>query len=179
MKRIVTVVFEDDTEATVDDMQTIVAYVNVFALQPHWRAGAADTSLDHPRFWMKRIVTVTFEDGTEATIDDMQALVRYLNSFRSQQNFRTLAADTTIDWAAHALENTQREIARLQKKAALAAERAKPRGKAKDVTPQMARETLASVIVDKDSTWSASKETAKKLGFSKRTLNRRVKKSAP
>ena len=128
---------------------------------------------------MKRIVAVTFDDGTEAMVADMQALVQYVEVFRLQQGLRELATDPNIDWAARGEQLDKWNADRLEKKRAIRATRSKPRGRAKDVTPEKARETLDRIVADRLTGWEASKAAAKELGISKRTLNRRIKKSAP
>ena len=63
---------------------------------------------------MKPIVAVIFEDGTEATVADMQALVRYVKSFSQEQEHRELAADPDVDWDARRKALDQWNAARLE-----------------------------------------------------------------
>lgn len=65
---------------------------------------------------MQKIIAVQFEDGTIASVDDMQVLVRYISDFNLQQSYRALAADKTIDWPARARVIEARQVDRIAKK---------------------------------------------------------------
>jgi DNA-binding NtrC family response regulator len=127
---------------------------------------------------MKRIVAVIFEDGTEATVADMQTIVRYVNSFSLKQSINALASDHAVDWKAHGKAMDLWRANRLEKKAKKSRDAAKPRGKAKGVSPEKARATLERIVAHSgNQKWGSSKEAARELGISERTLNRRINKT--
>jgi len=76
---------------------------------------------------MKAIVAVKFDDGTEAPVPDMHTLVRYITAFFLQQRMRAVAADTTLDWPAHAKEVEQRKAHKFNVRATNRANASKPR----------------------------------------------------
>lgn len=127
---------------------------------------------------MKRIVAVIYEDGTEASVADMESLERYVHDFRQQQYFRALAADRSIDWDARGKALDQWNAARLAKKKKILASKRKPRGAGKYVAPAKAKETLERIVAA-NGKWGATKKAARELNVSKRTVNRRMRNSAP
>ena len=84
---------------------------------------------------MKKIVAVQFEDGTVASVDDMQVLAQYIHDFNMLKNLRALAADKSIDWPAVSASHEERQASLLQKKATKRKNAAQPRKKSVEGLP--------------------------------------------
>jgi transcriptional regulator with PAS, ATPase and Fis domain len=126
-------------------------------------------------------MTITYDDGTKRKLkgSDLHALNRYVNSLIVQESVHAWDHALDLDADANAKKLDQWKAIYLEKKQKMLADRRKPRGPGKDVTPEKALETLKRITTDLDTPWASSQKTAKVLGISKRTLNRRIKKSAP